>query len=296
MPKKLLAAIILIILAIEILSSMSIVTANFMPATTHISIVFSPDILVNSALHYNYQNSTVNLTISVSYVKEGLTEPPKVYFISYSLDGQPLVYLRNPTETNYYYSQYDQDLTIYRATTTIENLSEGNHTIQAYANDISTSRTFTVDSHYVVPVIQILSPTNQTYTSDVPLVFTVNTNFTHASYVTWPKTMDTHLKGQLTGNSTLENLSSGNYVIEVFTTTTKGDHIVASAAFSVLNTNYLPTLYNNLPKIGTIAIITPSIIGILVLTLACAPITIVIVIVAVASILLVNFKRRKGKP
>jgi hypothetical protein len=295
MPKKLLATIILIILAIEILSSMSIVTANFMPATTHIRII-SPNITANSALHYNYQNSTVNLTISVTYVKEGSFTPPKVTSISYSLDAQPLVYLRNLTVTNYYYSQYDQDLTIYRATTTLENLSEGNHTIQAYANDMSTSNNFSVDSHYVVPAIKILSPTNQTYTSDVPLVFTVNTNFTHASYVTWPKTMDTHLKGQLTGNSTLENLSSGNYVIDVYTTTSKGDHIVASAAFSVLNTNYLPTLYNNLPKIGTIAIITPSIIGVIVLTLACAPITIVIVIVAVASILLVNFKRRKGKP
>ncbi len=262
-----------------------------------ITLTSSPlDITANPSLHYNYQNSTVNLTISVYYVKEGSFNPPKVSLISYSLDGQPLVYLRNLTVTNWYYSHIYQDITNYRATTTLENLSDGNHTIQAYANDMSTSKTFTVDSHYVVPIIKILSPTNQTYTSDVPLVFTVNTDFTHASYVTWPKTMDTHLKGQLTGNSTLENLSSGNYVIDVYTTTSKGDHIVASAAFSVLNTNYLPTLYNNLPKIGTIAIITPSIIGVIVLTLACAPITIVIVIVAVASILLVNFKRRKGKP
>ena len=73
----------------------------FQPANNGINIL-SPTITANPTLHYNYQNSTVNLTISVTYVKEGLTEPPKVSFISYSLDGQPLVYLRNLTTTNYY--------------------------------------------------------------------------------------------------------------------------------------------------------------------------------------------------
>jgi hypothetical protein len=239
MPKKLLATTIILSLVITMLSSVSIVKANFMPIDTHISIV-SPDITANPALHYNYQNSTVNLTISVSYVKEGLTEPPKVYVISYSLDGQPLVYLRNPTETKWFYSQYNQDITNYRATTILENLSEGNHTIEAYANDMSTVRTFIVDPHYVVPTIKILSPTNQNYDSNVPLIFTTNTNLTNANYLMWPKTMDTHFEEQLIGNSTLENLSSGNYVIEVFAITDKGDHIGATANFAIKTPNYSP--------------------------------------------------------
>ena len=53
----------------------------------------------------------------------------------------------------------------------------------------------------------------------------------------WPKTMDTHFEGQLNGNSTLTNLSSGNYVIEVLAITDKGDHIMGTAYFSV-NSNY----------------------------------------------------------
>ncbi len=143
-----------------------LVTANFMPAYSHISILSPSD--APSHLKYKYENSTVNLTISVTLVKEGLAEPPKVHFISYSLDGQPLVYLRNLTATTSHYSIYNQDITRYSATTILENLSEGNHTIEAYANDMSTSKTFTVDSHYVVPVIKILSPTNQTSLARYP--------------------------------------------------------------------------------------------------------------------------------
>jgi hypothetical protein len=196
MPKKLLATTIVLTIAIITLSSMTIVSANFMPLHNGINIL-SPSITANPYFHYNYQNSTVNLTISVTYVKEGLTETPKVSFIYYSLDGQPLVYLRNLSVTNWYYSQYDQDITNYGATTFLENLSEGNHTIEAYANDMSTSKTFTVDSHYVVPIIRILSPINQTYSGNVPLVFTVNKNFTKANYLMWTKIMDNRFEGQL---------------------------------------------------------------------------------------------------
>ena len=177
MPKKLLATTIILVLVI-MLSSISMVTANFVPPPIRNGItILSPTAILH--FHYNYHNSSVNLRISVTYVKEGLTETPKVSFISYSLDGQPLVYLRNLTKTNYL-SQYSEDITLYGASTNLENLSEGNHTIQAYANDMSTSITFVVDSHYVVPVIKILSPTNQAYNGTVPLMFAVNTNFTEA--------------------------------------------------------------------------------------------------------------------
>jgi hypothetical protein len=157
-PKKLLATTIILAVTFSMLSAIPMSKANFLPVNTKINIL-SPSITANPTLNYNYQNSTVNLTISVSYVKEGLTEPPKVSFISYSLDGKPLVYLRNLSVTNWYYSQYNQDITNYRVTTTLENLSEGKHTIEAYANNMSTVRTFIVDSHYVVPTIKILSPT-----------------------------------------------------------------------------------------------------------------------------------------
>ncbi len=281
MPKKLLAATIILTIAITMLSAISLVSANFMPLHNGVNIL-SPSITTNPYFHYNYQNSTVNLTISVYYVKEGLTEPPPVSFISYSLDGQPLVYLRNLTMTKWYYSQYNQDITNYSTTTTLENLSEGNHTIHAYANEMSTSKTFTVDSHYVVPIIKILSPTNQTYTNNVPLVFTVNSNFINATYTTYTGILDNRFegighifKGQLRGNSSVQNLPNGNYFMDLWAITDKGEHIEASANFTI-NTG------------STLSIeLNPSIVYIL---------AIVIVIIVVVSILLVYFKRRKGKP
>jgi len=272
MPKKLLATTIILALAITMLSSGSIVNANFLPINNNISIL-SP---VNPNLHQNYQNTTVNLTISVSYVKEGSTEPPKVYFISYSLDGQPLAYLRNLSVSNYNYTQYNQNITNYLATTSLENLAEGKHIVKAYANDMSTSLTFTVDSHYVFPIMKILSPTNQTYNGTVPLVFTINTNFTKASYFVWPKTnMNTHFEGRLSGNSSLQNLPNGNYIFELSASTDYGEHIEAAAYFTINTGPTLPIELN------------PPIIYII-LSVA--------MIVAVASILLVYFRRRKGKP
>ena len=108
---------------------------------------------------------------------------------------------------------------------------------------------------------------------DVPLVFTVNTNFTEASYLMWPKTMDTPFEGPLSGNSSLENLPNGNYVVEVFATTDKGDHLMATAYFTINKGLILPLELN------------PPIIYII--------LAIVISIVVVASISLVYFRRRK---
>jgi hypothetical protein len=117
----------------------------------------------------------------------------------------------------------------------------------------------------MVPIIKILSPTDQTYSGNVPLVFIVNTNFTEARYLMWPETKDTHFEAQLSGNSTLKHLSGGNYVIEVFATTDKGDHLKATAFFSL----------------------NPPIVYII--------LAIVVLIVAVASVLLVCFKRNKQR-
>ena len=99
MPKKLLATSIILVAVLPAL--IPLVTQTFFQFKSTITSLSSPQrLLANSALHYNYQNSTVNLTISVSYVKEGSTEPPKVSFISYTLDEQPLAYLRNLSVSN----------------------------------------------------------------------------------------------------------------------------------------------------------------------------------------------------
>jgi hypothetical protein len=173
-------------------------------------------------------------------------------------------------------SVYSQDITSYRITTILENLSDGNHTIEAYANDMSTARTFTVDSHYVVPTISVLSPTNQTYNGKVPLMFAVNTNFTEASYLIWPKTMDTHYEGQLSGNSSVSNLPNGNYFMDLWAITEKGEYVEATANFTINTGSQLPLELD------------PFVVYIMM--------GIVIAIVAVGSVSLICYKRRKGEP
>ncbi len=261
------------LVALTMLALIPNATANFLPAYNNISIL-SPSI-PPSQNKYWYENSTINFTASVTLVKEGVTEPPRVNFISYSLDGQPLVYLRNLTVTKYNYEQYNQDLTIYKVTTVLDNLSEGNHTIKAYANDLQTSRTFVVDSHYVVPTLKILSPINQTYKGNLPLEFYINTNFTAANYLMWPKTMDTHFDGQSTGNSTLENLPDGDYTLELTIITQKGDYVLATTHFTINAKGPTPDPRSTFPALEILIVIA--------------------ILLAIAAVSLVFFKRHNSK-
>lgn len=267
--KRLAAFSIMILMFMQAL--VPFVLANPQPATTHVSIILPTD-GINSNFHYCYQNSTANITLRVTIVKDGPVEPPKVNFISYSIDGQPLVCHRDLTATDWYNSPFAQNVTTYRATLILEGLSEGNHTIHAQANGMSTNRTFTVDSHYIVPVMAILSPTNQTYTGTVPLTFTVNTNFSDAAYLMWDwKKMDTHYDSELCENCTLENLPSGDYIIRVYARGEKGDYIEAMAYFSL---SHFPLLERTPPEFLFM---------------------IILFFLTVASTILVYFKWRKSK-
>jgi hypothetical protein len=88
-----------------------------------------------------FENNTVNLEIYVNMYNDS----PKLTSVSYSLDEGPLVYLENLTVTNIIdFGQGKIDFTLYEASTVLEGLSEGNHTVVAYSGDLSVSRTFTV--------------------------------------------------------------------------------------------------------------------------------------------------------
>lgn len=189
-----------------------------------------------------YENSTVNLQIYVNM----FIDSPQLNSISYSLDGGPVVHIENfkvSIVTDFGPEKRFSKVKFYEANTTLEDLSEGNHTIVAYAGDMSTSRSFTVDSHYVVTEIKVLSPTNQTYSSTVPLVFTVNGEIEEAHYYMY-RGYDAVFEGSFSGNTTLENLSAGGYVLHLYVTTEKGQG-TASTSFSILppsvsRSDYLP--------------------------------------------------------
>jgi hypothetical protein len=105
----------------------------------------------------------------------------------------------------------------------------------------------------------------------------------------WPKTMDTHFEGQLSGNSTLENLSRGNYVLEVFEITDKGDQVMATVSFAIKTPNYSQ---NQTPTFTPANNMNPHNIFFQALVSASAT---MIVILAIILLPLVYFWRRKWK-
>jgi hypothetical protein len=110
-----------------------------------------------------YENSTVELELNVRLV-EGSPRPKN---FSYSLDGGPAVDLANVT-TSHKTTFMPYIFTLYSAKVKLENLSEGNHTIDAYADGLHVSRSFSVNSYYHPTIVKILTPVNQTYSNGVP--------------------------------------------------------------------------------------------------------------------------------
>jgi hypothetical protein len=102
-----------------------------------------------------YVNSTLEFEVYVNM----LIESPTLNSISYSLDGEPPVYLEDLEAPSYHdYSPDKIDFKAYTAKISLKDLSEGNHTLVAYANDMFASRDFTVNSHYHVATLKVLSP------------------------------------------------------------------------------------------------------------------------------------------
>ena len=206
-----------------------------------------------------YENSTVNLQIYVNMFPDS----PQLNRISYSLDGGPMVYIENfkvSIVTDFGSEKRFSKVKFYEANATLEDLSEGNHTIVAYAGDMSTSRTFTVNSHQVVTEINVLSPTNQTYSNSVPLLFTVNGEIEEAHYYLYRGKYDAVFEGSFSGNTTLD-LSIGKYEMYLYVTTEHGQS-TASTYFSVLPSSTSKSNYLEDPPLLTVSIMAFIVIGV----------------------------------
>ena len=213
----------------------------------HIGISYPPTQSIRK-----YVNSTVELEIYVNL----FIDSPQLKRISYSLDGGPVVDIEPFTINSVtYFGIYKS----YKANTTLENLSEGNHTIVAYAGGMSTSRTFTVNSHYWITVINVLSPTNQTYSGPVPLVFTVNGKIEEAHYYLYRGNYDAVFEGSFSGNTTLD-LSIGKYEMHLYVTTEHGQ-ATASTYFSVWSSSTSESNYFAYPPLLAVSIMAIVVIG-----------------------------------
>ena len=165
-----------------------------------------------------YVNSTVEFGIHVNM----FIESPTLDSISYSLDGDAPVSLEDLKVTNFHdFGPEKIDFKTYKVNIILKDLSEGNHTIVAYAIDMSASRSFTVNSYYHITALNVLSPNSQIYSKIVPLTFTFTGEIENAHYYLY-RGRESVSEKSLSGNMTLENLSDGSYDLYIFVTTEFG--------------------------------------------------------------------------
>lgn len=203
-----------------------------------------------------YVNSTVEFEVHVNL----FIESPPPGNVSYSLDGKSPVYIEDLEVTSYYdYGPDKIDFKTYKANVIFEGLSEGIHTWVAYANDMSASTSFTVNSHYQVTALNVLSPISQIYSKNVPLTFAFNGEIENAHYYLY-KGYESVSEKSLIGNVTLDNLSDGSYDLYLFVTTDLGQDSKA-VHFSV-NSIYA----ENLPIIvgATVLLVVSAVVAVLV--------------------------------
>lgn len=197
-----------------------------------------------------YVNNTVQFEVYV-YLSTDSQKPS----VSYSLDGQSMVNLEDLRVRNCYDLVYAENRTEkmnfkkYTSNLILEDLSEGSHTLIAYANNMSDSQNFTVNSHYVIAKLEALSPKGQFYSNTVPLTFSINGEIKNAHYYLYKN--DKFLEDNaLSGNTTLDQLSEGNYDLQLFVTTQYGQR-AETIHFSISNDS--PPL--NFPIIETAIIL-----------------------------------------
>ena len=208
-----------------------------------------------------YPNASVLLNVRVNI----LPSEPDITCIRYSLDGKANVTITNlAKEENVGYWTSTKGViasgTAFSAKVFMDNLADGAHMLVVYARyangkEMPKSREFTVDTNYkpYTPELAILSPQNKTYTTaEVPLTFTINEPILHAHYM-----LDRHdpflfLSGdtELTGNSTLTDLSNGMHNITITVVTERGS--ASQTTYFSININDASTTNNSDPTIPAV--------------------------------------------
>jgi len=218
MKKSAVAITILLVLFISVTIGQPLI--NVVEANP-ISVPSVPSIRVGypwTSIGDGFVNSSVQFTV---YVYLGV-DSPNLNSISYSLDGSELVNLENlnVTSSNDFGPEKIAFKT-YTADIILEDLSEGNHALVAYANGMSDSTEFTVNSYYHVTALAVVSPGNQLYSDSVPLAFTYTGDITNAHYYIYSGHQLVS-DAALSGNTTIEGLADGSYDMFVFVTTQFG--------------------------------------------------------------------------
>ena len=206
-----------------------------------------------------YQNTTLPLSIEVRL----LNNSPEITSISYSLDDKSNITLTNFSKSEEVFFGTNIQGYALVANSTLTNLSEGNHTLNAYAfytngEVMSTQEIFKIDSSYSLPIITVLSPLNQTYSSnEIPLTYTVNGEIMWAGYA-----LDRLGLNHSNVNVTLTQLSEGSHKILISLTTTDYAYASQTIYFNVdtSQTSGITLNQTSIIVIATVAIIVAALV------------------------------------
>jgi len=134
-----------------------------------------------------YSNASVPLKIGILVLETSVegSYTPQIY---YSLDNGNNISLTNLAKGDWAKASPLQSTESFIASSTLSNLTEGNHTLRVYSisdgKELSDERTFMVDSSYKNPELILISPKKLVYTTgDVQLIFSTNKAFKHARYI-----------------------------------------------------------------------------------------------------------------
>jgi len=181
-----------------------------------------------------YTNTTIPLTV---YAIVHIDAPDIEYFL-YNVDENQNATLTNLNNTRSGIHPHEEGYEFY-ASSVLENLTEGNHTLTVYSQDavgewMSYSVEFMVDTHFKSPLL-VVSPQNRTYTtSEVDVTFVCGEEIRFADY---------QLNGRgdpLYENFTLSGLSIGEHKLKVVVWTVRGV-FSQTLYFSILEPEPFPT-------------------------------------------------------
>lgn len=185
--------------------------------------------------------------------------PPTVAIVSpenktYGLYVPLTLAVDEPTSWRSYSLDGQANVTISRKTT-LANLSDGTHSLNAYAKDLfgnmgsSGKVYFTIDTFH--PIISILSPENKTYdTNTIALNFTVTKTTSWTGY-----SLDGRANVTITGNTTLTGLSDGMHNLVVYAVDAAGNLGTSEMVYFTIKTQKPGFLGSNLPTEQGYAII-----------------------------------------
>jgi hypothetical protein len=234
-----LTTLLVIIFSMQSIAQMVAVEAN--PFSYPTIGIDSPDVVKAEI----YQTASVPISVSV-YPHQTNTQFVDIF---YSLDGGPnttLCFIRYETSSGYF------------GRGTLENLTNGYHTVKAYSTDtqgniISDSTTFLVNTTLRLPTI-LLSPMNITYDSnEIPLTYTIDNSSYHVYY-----NLDNSADKRMNSNITLSALSDGQHSLTIRAygnDVNIGIYTKQTANFTIDTTNPFPVPTPTVPEFPGLVIV-----------------------------------------